>query len=98
MWQNVFISSLPSFYHFHFCWFSCSLLFCAPAFKAAVAAGDECLKSKKYEQAKANYEKAAEIKANDAYVMKKMEEVNKLLSYKKPSGIGKINEKDFNDE
>ena len=68
------------------------------AFKDAVAAGDEFLKAKKYDKAKANYEKAAEIKPDDAYVMKKLEEVNKLLSYKKPSGIGKINEKDFNDE
>ncbi len=68
------------------------------SFKGAVAAADDFFKSKKYDKAKANYEKAAEIKPDDAYVMKKLEEVNKLLSYKKPSGIGKINEKDFNDE
>lgn len=68
------------------------------AFKTALAAGDEAFKSKKYDKAKANYEKAAEIKPDDTYVTKKLEEVNKLLSYKKPSGIGKINEKDFNDE
>lgn len=68
------------------------------SFKATVAAGDESFKSKKYDMAKASYEKAAEIKPDDTYVMKKLEELNKLLSYKKPSGIGKINEKDFNDE
>ena len=68
------------------------------SFKAIVAEGDEFLKAKKYDKAKASYEKAAEIKPDDPYIMKKLEEVNKLLSYKKPSGIGKINEKDFNDE
>ena len=68
------------------------------SFKAEVAAGDEFFKLKKYDKAKANYEKAAEINPNDTYIVKKLEEVNKLLSYKKPSGIGKINEKDFNDE
>lgn len=68
------------------------------SFKSIVATGDEYLKSKKYDKAKASYEKAAEIKPDDTYVMKKLDEVNKLLSYKKPSGIGKINEKDFNDE
>jgi len=66
--------------------------------KNYVAAGDESFKVKKYDKAKISYEKAAEIKPDDAYVIKKLEEVNKLLSYKKPSGIGKINEKDFNDE
>jgi hypothetical protein len=68
------------------------------SFKTIVAEGDEFLKAKKYDKAKANYEKAAEIKPDDTYIAKKLEEVNKLLSYKKPSGIGKINEKDFNDE
>ncbi|MFA6569162.1 MAG: hypothetical protein WCS96_13200, partial [Victivallales bacterium] len=68
------------------------------SFKATVAAGDESFKSRKYDMAKASYEKAAEIKPDDTYVMKKLEELNRLLSYKKPSGIGKINEKDFNDE
>jgi tetratricopeptide (TPR) repeat protein len=68
------------------------------SFKAAVAAGDESFKSRNYEKAKSNYEKAAEINSEDTYVLKKLGELNKLLSYKKPSGIGKINEKDFNDE
>ncbi|MFA6293859.1 MAG: hypothetical protein WC637_18870 [Victivallales bacterium] len=68
------------------------------SFKNSLAAGDESFKAKNYDKAKTSYEKAAEIKPDDTYVVKKLEEVNRFLSYKKPSGIGKINEKDFNDE
>ncbi len=68
------------------------------ACRTAITAGDALLKSKSYDKAKLEYEKALALKPNDTAAKAKLEEVDKLLSYKKPSGIGKINEKDFNDE
>ncbi len=68
------------------------------AYKAAISAGDGFFNAKEYEKAKAEFAKAAAAKPGDEYSAKKIEELDKLLSYKKPSGVGKLNEKDFNDE
>ncbi|OGV55379.1 MAG: hypothetical protein A2X45_23790 [Lentisphaerae bacterium GWF2_50_93] len=67
-------------------------------FKASVAAGNEFFNSRSYEKARLEFDKAAALKPDDEYVAKKLEELNRLLATRKPSGIGKINEKDFNDE
>ena len=67
-------------------------------YRASVAAGNEFFNSKSYEKARIEFDRAATVKPDDDYVVKKLEELNKLLAGKKPSGVGKINEKDFNDE
>lgn len=67
-------------------------------YKTSVAAGNEFFNSKSYEKARLEFGKAAAVKPDDEYVAKKLGELNKLLAIKKPSGVGKINEKDFNDE
>jgi tetratricopeptide (TPR) repeat protein len=70
----------------------------AETYTAAVAAGDGFFKAKEYEKAKAEYNKAAVLKTDDESLTKKLEDLNRLLSHKQPAGVGKINEKDFNDE
>ncbi|HBC89134.1 MAG TPA: hypothetical protein DCZ94_19520 [Lentisphaeria bacterium] len=67
-------------------------------YKNALAAGDALFKTKNYDKARAEYENALAARPNDSLAKGKLEEVNKLLSYKKATGVGKINEKDFNDE
>jgi tetratricopeptide (TPR) repeat protein len=67
-------------------------------YKAAVTAGDGFFKAKEYEKAKAEYNKAAVLKTDDESLTKKLGDLNRLLSHKQPAGVGKINEKDFNDE
>lgn len=53
------------------------------AYKEAIAAADNQFNSKKYEDARANYVKAKEIKPSEAYPSKRINEIDNLLAANK---------------
>jgi len=68
------------------------------AYAAAISAGEHFMQTKEYEKAKAEYFRAAAAKPGDEIAANRLAELEKILSAKKPAGIGKINEDEFNND